>query len=232
MPFYDVTTNTAFSGNPELERALIDSYDLRWEWYLSPVELLSLGGFYKTFDKPIELVAEGGAGDAFTWQNATSATNWGIELEGRRGLGLMADALRNFFVAFNVAYIQSDVDLRGTSGLQTSRQRPLQGQAPFVLNAQLGFDDSAAGGGTTATLLYNVTGRWIAQVGVSGAPDIYQEPVHQLDFSASQRLPAGFNLTLRANNVLNPREIRRQGTEVVREFQSGRSFSLGLSWAY
>jgi hypothetical protein len=144
---------------------------------------------------------------------------------------LLADTLSNFFVAFNVAYINSDVDLRGTSGLQTSRQRPLQGQAPFVINGQLGFDDSAAGGGTAATLLYNVTGRWIAQVGVSGAPDIYQEPVHQIDFSASQRLPLGFNLTFRAANLLNPKEKRRQGDEVVREFQSGRSFSLGLGWS-
>lgn len=231
VPFYDVTTNTAYSGNPELQRATIDSYDLRWEWYLSSVELLSIGGFFKTFDRPIELVAEGGAGDAFTWDNATSARNFGLELEGRKGLGWMHGALSSFFVAFNVAYIRSDVDLRGTAGLQTSRQRPLQGQAPYVINAQLGFDDSAAGGGTAATLLYNVTGRWIAQVGVSGAPDIYQEPVHQIDVSASQRLPLGLNLTLRANNLLNPREKRVQGEEVVREFQSGRSFSVGLSWA-
>lgn len=232
VPFYDVTTNAAFSGNPDLQRASIDNFDLRWEWYFAADELLSLGGFYKTFDKPIELVVEGGGGgDAFTWQNATSATNYGVELEGRRGLGFLADPLENFFVAFNLAYIQSDVDLRATSGLATSRQRPLQGQAPYVINAQFGFDDAIEGSGTTATLLYNVTGRWIAQVGVSGAPDIYQEPVHQIDFAGSQRLPGGFNLTLRANNLLNPKERRMQGSQVAREFQSGRSVSLGLTWA-
>lgn len=232
VPFYDVTTNTAFSGNPDLKRATIDNYDLRWEWYLSTDELLSVGGFFKTFDSPIELVAEGGSGDSYTWGNADSATNYGIEFEGRSGLGSINDALENFFVALNLAYIQSDVDLSGTSGVATSRERPLQGQAPFVVNAQLGFDDTVdEGSGTAATLLYNVTGRWIAQVGVQGSPDIYQEPVHQIDLNLSQRLPAGLSLSFKANNLLNPEEKWTQGPGVVRQSRAGRTFSLGLTWA-
>ncbi len=232
VPFYDVTTNTALTGNPDLQRATIDNYDLRWEWYISSDELLSLGGFYKDFDSPIEVVARGGAGDTYSWANASKATNYGAELEGRSRLGLLSPVLENFFVAFNLALIKSDVDLRATGGVATSRERALQGQAPYVVNAQLGFDDSMDGGsGTAATLLYNVTGKWIAQVGVEGSPDIYQEPMHQVDFSASQRLPAGLSLTFRANNLLNPEEQRTQGPKIVRQSRSGRSFSLGLSWS-
>jgi outer membrane receptor protein involved in Fe transport len=232
VPFYDVTTNTALTGNPDLKRATIDNYDLRWEWYFSSDELLSLGAFYKTFDSPIEVVARGGSGDSFTWENATSAKNYGLELEARHGLGLSSNTLDKLFVAFNVSYINSNVDLRGTAGNATSRQRALQGQAPYVINAQLGFDDSLEGGsGTSATLLYNVTGRWIAQVGVDGSPDIYQEPLHQIDFNFSQRLPAGFNLNLKANNLLDPEERRTQGSGIVRQSRNGRSFSVGLSWS-
>ncbi len=232
VPFYDVTSNTAFSGNPELERATIDNYDLRWEWYFSTNELFSIGGFYKTFDKPIEIIAEGGAGDAYTWANATSATNFGLELEGRRQLGFVADALSDAFVAFNIALIQSDVDLSGTFGRATSTARALQGQAPYVVNAQLGYDDTIEGGsGLVATLLYNVTGPWIAQVGVSGAPDIFAEPAHRIDFNASQQLGAGLRLSLKATNLLDPEQTRTQGDRVTQRTRSGRSISMGLSWS-
>lgn len=232
VPFFDVTTNTSLTGNPNLKRATIDNYDLRWEWYFSADELLSLGGFYKTFDSPIEVVAKGGAGDTYSWDNAASAINYGVELEGRRGLGMFTPSLGKFFVAFNVAYIKSDVDLSGTGGVATSRKRALQGQAPYVINGQFGFDDSLEGGiGTSATLLYNVTGRWIAQVGVEGNPDVYQEPMHQIDFNLSQRLPAGLTLNLKANNLLDPEEKRTQGPGTVRQSRQGRTFSVGLSWS-
>ena len=55
---------------------------------------------------------------------------------------MLSDALNNFVLGFNLALIQSEVDLSVTGGVATSRQRALQGQAPYVVNAQFGFDDS------------------------------------------------------------------------------------------
>ena len=43
-------------GNPNLQRALIQNYDARWEWYPRPGEVLSVGVFAKRFEDPIERV--------------------------------------------------------------------------------------------------------------------------------------------------------------------------------
>src|SRR5690606_16042861 len=43
-----------FVGNPELDRTRIDNLDLRWEWYLSEDESVSVGLFYKQRQDPIE----------------------------------------------------------------------------------------------------------------------------------------------------------------------------------
>jgi len=99
-----------------------------------------------------------------------------------------------------------------------------------ILFEQLGYDDAVENGtGLVATLLYNVTGPWIAQVGVRGAPDIFQQPAHQLDFNASQELGAGLKLSFKASNLLNPVQRRTQGGNETQRFQTGLSFSLGLS---
>lgn len=231
--FYDVTTNTKYVGNPGLKRARIDHYDARWEWYFSTDELLSAGLFYKKFDQPIEIIAIGGSEYGFSWQNATSAVNYGVEVEARRRLGWIHEALENFYLSGNVAVIQSQVDLSKTAGTQTSKHRALQGQAPYVINAQLGYDDSTdEGTGLRATLLYNITGPSIAQVGTSRAPDIKQQPYHSLDLTMAQRLPAGFTLSFKAQNLLNPEIRQLQGNKVAQRYRNGQNFVLGLAWSY
>jgi len=51
--YRDVLGGLTVFGNPALERALIQNYDARWEWYPRPSELVSLGAFAKRFDRPI-----------------------------------------------------------------------------------------------------------------------------------------------------------------------------------
>ena len=43
-------------GNPSLRRALIQNYDVRWEWYPSTGEALSIALFGKRFTDPIERI--------------------------------------------------------------------------------------------------------------------------------------------------------------------------------
>jgi outer membrane receptor protein involved in Fe transport len=40
-------------GNPDLTRTRVDNFDLRWEWFVQPGELLSASVFYKDFTDPI-----------------------------------------------------------------------------------------------------------------------------------------------------------------------------------
>jgi outer membrane receptor protein involved in Fe transport len=225
----DVVGSGETAGNPNLKRTLIDNYDVRWEWYFSETESVSLAGFFKNFRKPIETVIVPSTDTLITFQNAEGATNFGLELDFRKNFGFFAAPLEYLYVSGNAAWIRSRVKLP-EGGNQTSSERPLQGQSPFVVNAQLGYDNPDTG--TTLAVLYNVQGRRISKVGDSGAPDIYEEPFHQLDFIAAQSLPHGFKLGFKVKNLIDGEVDFTQGGEKTEVYRKGRSFSLSLGWSY
>jgi len=84
---YNFAVDFTFLGNPDLKRTLIDNYDLRWEWFLRPGEIIAVSGFYKHFKNPIERVinvlyaSEGG--EVF-YDNIDKAEVMGIEIEVRK----------------------------------------------------------------------------------------------------------------------------------------------------
>lgn len=223
--FTDVTGGRSRYGNPALQPGSIAHLDTRFEWYLSPTDSLSVAGFAKRFTSPIETVVTAGADQAITWENADSALNLGLELEARVGLGKLHPILDDLSVGGNGALIWSQVTLP-EDGIQTSRERPLEGQSPWVANVQLGWDREAWG--TSATLLYNVFGPRIREVGVLGAPDVYEQPFHQLDLVVGQALPWGLSLSLKAQNLLAPPVVVTQGGEVIERVERGQTFSASL----
>ena len=125
--FDDVTNRRSVVGNPELERALIDHYDLRWEYYLNTKDSISFAGFYKDFTSPIETKISCGADKTLTFRNSPSAHNVGGEFAWRKGLDSLG--LGQTFLAGNVAVIQSNVDLGDSDGCETSSERPLEVRA-------------------------------------------------------------------------------------------------------
>jgi TonB-dependent receptor len=229
--YYDIVTSAEYVGNSDLKRALIDSYDSRLEWYYTSDETFSVAGFYKKFHDPIESV-RGNTGEVqYTLQNTDQAKLYGIELEARKRFDFIHSKLDPLYIAGNVAIIRSKVNLTRSDGVDYSR--PLQGQSPWVVNLQFGYDDSAKGGtGLAASLLYNVSGERLRIVGrpEDQIPDQYEQPFHQLDLVVSQVLPHDLNLGFRALNLLNPAQEWTQGDYVVRRFKRGTSFALTLAW--
>lgn len=228
--FRDVVTATRFVGNPELVRGTIDNFDARLEYYFSSDELVSLSAFYKRFQDPIEQIDLGGVDRSVSWDNADSATNVGLEIESRGRLGFVSPLLRDVFASVNIALIKSQVVLgEESSGVSTSKERALQGQSPYVVNIQLGYDDANVSG-MSAVFLYNVFGERIRDVGRLGSPDIFEEPVHQLDFVYGHKLGEHWKLKFKAKNLLNQEVEFSQGIKVARQFRTGRSFGLSLAW--
>jgi len=89
-----VRFDRAQEGNPSLVEAKIDSYDLRWEWFFTPTELVSLGGFYKTFDKPIEATVRANGNDLIdSFTQAKTADLEGFEVEARKNFGFVRPSL-------------------------------------------------------------------------------------------------------------------------------------------
>jgi len=229
--FRDVVTATRFQGNPNLQRGTIDNFDARVEYYFSTDESASIGAFYKDFTSPIEQVDLGGVERTITWQNAESATNVGIEIDARKRLGFIRDYLEDAFVSINAALIRSEVVLGEGGEINTSQERPLQGQSPFVINMQLGYDDMVDSG-VTAVLLYNIFGERIRDVGRFGTPDVKEQPFHQIDFVLGVRLAEDFKLKFKAQNLVNQNLQFLQGQRVQQQVNLGRRFGVSLSWSY
>ncbi len=228
--FNDVVGGRAVRGNENLRRASIINADLRWEWYPTSRETLAAAVFFKAFDEPVEMVVVPSNQPVSTFANAKGAFNTGIEIEFRKHFDFITPVLDAMYVAGNLSWIYSRIELDPASGVQTSSDRALQGQSPYIVNLQIGYDNPDTE--TSVALLYNVQGPFIAEVGANRAPDIFAEPVHQLDITLSQALGAGFALKFKARNLLDWPVERTQGDFVQETYRRGRAFTLGVSWAY
>ncbi|MEZ0228776.1 MAG: TonB-dependent receptor, partial [Planctomycetota bacterium] len=225
-PYDQVVGAGVFMGNPKLERATIDNFDLRWEWYLSRDEQFSFGLFYKDLRHPIETVIRGGANRTITLENAPRGRNYGLEVESRKRFGFIADALDPLFLGWNLAVIKSEVKL-DAAGVGTNKKRPLAGQSGFVVNASFGWDDLDTR--TTAVILYNVAAQRLVGVGTFGLPDIYEQPFHKLDLVLSWGFLENLTIKFQADNLLAWRQTFLQDGKVTERYEVGRTFSLSLS---
>ena len=113
-------------GNSSLQRTLVANADMRFEFYPAAGEILSVGGFYKYFSNPIvELVTTavgGGADCQVIPRNATSAENYGIELNARKVL-LRRKSFGTLDVTGNYTYVQSRTDIGPDYDWRDSRRR-------------------------------------------------------------------------------------------------------------
>jgi outer membrane receptor protein involved in Fe transport len=191
-------------------------------------ELVAVSAFYKKFHDPIEQIIEPTAQLRVSYQNAASAKNYGLEFEFRRRLDALSPALEPFSVNANVTFVRSEVQIREGIGVQTSSNRALQGQSPYVVNVMLGYENLSLG--TSANLLYNVFGRRISEVGAQGLPDVYEQPRHQIDFNVKQPLTDRVKLKVTAKNLLDHRVLYKQDQMDFRRYVKGRSFSVGFSY--
>jgi TonB-dependent receptor len=229
-PFTHPVTGYNIVGNPELTVAYIKNYDARWEWYYSADESVSVGLFYKEFESPIEAVIQPGSAEERTFINAQEATTRGIEFDTYRWLGFVNENLSNFYAAANLTLIDSSVTIsKEDSYILTNTSRPLQGQADYIVNLQLGYDDSDKQKGS---LVYHVTGEKIREVGVLGAPDVMDEAYGELDFTYTRYWGDHVELTFKAKNLLNKMQETTQGGLDVNSYREGTNASLGVTYLF
>lgn len=226
--FLDDETGYEVRGNSSLKGTIIQNIDHRWEYYWSADEYASSGLFFKKFRDPIEVMFVPGVNRIQTFSNARAAENFGLELESRIGLRKLTRILRRWSILTNLTFIRSEIELDEKSkGVQTSQQRPLQGQAPYVVNFQLQYDRPIWE--FSATLLYSLVGERISEVGTNNIPDTYQNPSHQLDFVASKAISKVWTVALKAKNLLDPAIESFQDKELVRKTHNGRSIGLNMT---
>lgn len=201
--FYDFELNTNFAGNPALKLCKIHNVDLRWEYYPSANEMISLGVFYKRFDNPIEVRSAGSSFPRqFTFKNAVYANNYGAELEIRKSLAGLSNAkfIKDLSLLFNGSLINSVVETGDTTGLE-AKKRPLQGQSPYVINTGLYYFNDEKG--VSVSVLYNIFGKRIFVVGDKNNPTIYEMPRHSIDLTVQKKFNDHWEGRLGVQDLLN-----------------------------
>jgi TonB-dependent receptor len=247
--FYDFEEKATIYGNDTLKNAYIQNYDLRLEWYPTPGELLTIGGFYKDFTNPIEAhLKDFGSGFNYKYFNALSAKTYGIEVDIRKrlyelsGMDNMLHYLRNFTLVINASLIKSEI----TNNDPTEREkvRNIQEQSPYLINAGIFYQQDSLG--ISASLLYNRIGERIAYVGDINNPHIYEMPFNSLDFTFDMRINKYITFKGGIKNILDDEVVFRQyeefikydeknmrdtivkRPEVYRSYKPGRLFKVGL----
>ncbi|MGI9261673.1 MAG: TonB-dependent receptor domain-containing protein, partial [Woeseiaceae bacterium] len=235
--YIDPITGDLTRGNPGVEPADVQNFDLRGEWFFGDGDNLSITLCRKDIDKPIEFF-ESAASDTTVAReivNATSAEVQGIELEGLKELGFLGGAFDTLFIQGNVTWQDSElvcsIDAANSCAADapTNPVRPLSGASEYIANLVLGFDSPE--GRHSASLVYNVSGERLYVAGRNGAPDGYEQPFQSLDFTYFWYPTDRMTLNLRAQNILGE-EIEIQRNDIVTFVEDpGQSVSLMFSWA-
>lgn len=229
VQYLEVVGGQITRGNADLVRSLIQNYDLKFESFLASGELFSVGVFAKRFDQPIERVDIATGGQPFvSFFNAAAAFNYGLEFELRKQLGTFATALDPYAVFSNVTLMKSDITVGEGASANTSANRPMMGQAPWVVN--LGLSRAGNRSGSSATLLYSAVGPRIYSAGTIPFPDVIEQPRHLVDFSL--RVPVGdrWSWKLDARNLLDAPFRLTQGPVTRESFRTGRQLAVGMTW--
>ncbi len=248
--YYDFDLASNVQGNTELKSCYIDNIDLRYEWYPTNGELISLAAFYKHFDSPIEwtYTVAGGTDLIYSYMNAKSANNFGLELDIRKSLDFVG--LKDFSLSFNGALIKSKVQFEpGTK----DENRPMQGQSPYLINTGIMYKNRPLQ--MDIALLYNRIGKRIIGVGRSEGttgddsnsrvPHSYEMPRNSIDFSFAKKFGNHLELKFNVKDLLAEKVYykqfadvtysdgsEKQVEEIVRCYKPGRNIGLQVIYKF
>lgn len=218
-------------GNEDLQNGYNFNFDLRYELFKKNGDMLSITGYFKYLDNPIERIQrlKGGATE-HSFQNADNGMAGGVEVEFRKQL------IKDLRLGANASYMYTNVKLP-QGGAYTNKERSLQGASPILVNADLTYSPRfGEDRQLNLALLYNLQGSRIHAVGVSGLGDVKQQALHTLNFSAGYSLSKHFSLKLQVNDLLNRDVIFKQdipttGQEMeVERYRKGTNFEVGISY--
>jgi len=246
--YLDFESDRQFFGNPGLVDSKLYNVEGRYEWFLGRDQRLSLAGFYKRIEDPVEAVAFF-TGSSTTLQtgftNAPSAKLWGGEVEFQKYFPLDGVfggeffATRRAVLVANYTYTNSEIEAGtqlvadpvptiGNPRLVQANQilrdgAKLTGQSDHLVNLQLGLEDTDRLSQYTILFSYasnRVTNRGPVAEGVR-LPDLFERPGIRLDLVAREAVKlAGREFIIKA-------EARNLTGTDYREFQtfdSGRLF--------
>ncbi len=221
-PFVYEDVTQRIGGNPDLLNdpsfSEIYNIDVKYDWFISQSELISLGAFGKQINDPINLViANDATGTQRYFRTGDKATIYGIELEVRKQLLEDEEGESVLSAGFNATYMHTEQELRSTTeGLFTStldRTDELQGASPLIVNTDVSYAPALGKYKPKANLIFSYFSDRIAALGSGQLGNIVEKGVPSLDFTLRNEITENFQINLSAKNILDPSIERiREGT--------------------
>ena len=242
--FYNFILDNITSGNPYLKRTKITNCDIRYEVYPGSGQIISLSGFYKNFDNPIETINRTGTSGApeLYFSNIDRSQSFGGELEFRFKLGFLSKVENHklwdqLTLYSNVSLIKSVVNMDEVIG--AGGNRPLQGQSPYIINSGLFYTNKKED--FNVTLSYNVIGPRIYIVGNQQEPSVWENGRNVIDFQLAKSYKK-FEIKLNIKDILAQKLIyfqdlngnQKYDTEDNRwqEITFGQTVSLSVRYKF
>lgn len=241
--FTDPESDRVYFGNSNLTDSEFRNYDARYEYYLGRNQFLTLAGFYKQIDRPIEEIQFTTTDFSFqsSFINSPKAELFGGEFEYRTRFSMPGDGWmseQEWLFSVNYTFTESEI-VAGAGDTVVERDgdvvdatsygldgSPMVGTPKHIVNTQFGWE----GENTQFTIL----GGWVSErllargevlTKANRLLDVYEKPGFQLDAVFRQDVNihgTDFTISLAARNLLGTRHIEEQrGTADVARAPGG-----------
>ncbi len=253
--FFDPDTERSYRGNRNLLNSELENFDARVEYYLGRNQFVTVAGFYKDIENPIEEIQFDTSTFEFeaTFVNSPSAELFGGEFEYRTRFAMPFEnewfAKRDWLFSVNYTYTNATVNAEDTdlvfnpvtnnfveAGNLSLDGARLVGTPEHIVNAQFGWEDD----NDQLTILLGWVGDRVLQRGFDspGAPlpDVIEKPGVQLDVVYRQDinlLGTDMTIGLAGRNLVAADHQEFQISEIGRTefntYERGRSLSASLT---
>ncbi len=255
QPYRDTESQRTFFGNQFLTDSELLNLEARYEWYFGRDQQLSIAGFYKDIDNPIEATAVNlGSSLITSFANAPRAELYGMEVELRRYFPLytLGDAFaeRRLVAIANYSYTDSEIIVQpgdttvsftsqpsaidAALVFDTSRRLRLTGQSRHLVNLQFSLEHEDRLSQQSILLTY--ASERATQRGPNLTPDFIERPGLRLDVVLREGIEIGnrtLEIKFEARNITGTdysETQRLNGSELtINSYDIGTSFSLGAT---
>jgi len=239
--YEDFELNALIYGNPDLISSVINNYDMRYEWYPTSGEIISIAAFHKDFSNPIELFQiPSGTKYVYIPYNTEKATSNGLEFDARKSFQFLEDVpvmsvLKDLTLVFNASVIKSQIETNKSFARDSIRV--MQGQSPYIINTGLFYNNQEKG--FTVNLNYNRVGKRILFAGTPLNPHTWELARNSVDLSIEKKIGSHFELKLGIKDLTNDPvhlvEYFGNNDEIEKTkvlYIPNRKINLGFSWTF
>jgi len=247
-PFsYVAPTGRVTVGNNELQKSDNYNFDLKWEFFPSAGELISVTTFYKQIKNPINRTLTRGSSGYFTYSNSgNQADVLGVELEGK--LNVYEAESNKLDATFNVTTMVFEQDLLPEFQYKGRTTSALEGASDLILNGALSFS-TLEEKEFIATVAVNYSSDKLAYLGspedFDNSLELYNDEIIEkgfwmLDLVVSKKVTEKLSLKFAGKNLLNSQIMQTQkvfngyveSNEIVSSYRKGSVFSLTAKYEF